>query len=76
MSSAALNGRTFIYTLYILRDHDVVGDTADSMNMLSVGPLYFHLNPKVVCLTRWWYDTTTAWAQNKGPFTLVLSGVL
>ena len=27
----------------------------DSINMLSVGPLYLHLNPKVVCSTRRWY---------------------
>ena len=37
--------------------HAVTGNTADSMNMLSVGPIYFHLNPKMVCLTRGWYDT-------------------
>ena len=36
--------------------HAVAGDTADSINMLSVGPLYLHLNPKVVCSTRRWYD--------------------
>ena len=30
--------------------HAVAGDTADSINMLSVGPLYLHLNPKVVCV--------------------------